>query len=56
MGEPPVPPKPPLPLESPLHTEANKYYLPTLLNLPLYKIYISNQPHFIFNVYLLKLR
>ena len=56
LGEPTVPPKPPIPLESPQQTEANKYSLPTLLNLPLYNIPISKQDHFIFNVNLLKLR
>ena len=50
LGDHTVPPNPPLPLESPLHIEANIYYLPTLRNLTLYKIPISNQYHFLLNV------
>ena len=56
LGEPSVPPKPSLPLESTQYKEVNKYSLPTLLNLPLYKIPISKQAHFLFNVNLFKLR
>ena len=55
LGEPPVPKKPPLPLEPPLYPEATKNSSPTLLNLHLYKIPISNQDNFLFNVYILKL-
>ena len=50
LVEPPGPHKPPLHLEATLPTEATKVSLPTLLNLLMYKLPISNQPHFIFNV------